>query len=233
MTKEEFLACVSNQRNLNKKQHTFVTVYDPEDPYVKNKKFFPLSIIDWGCYSTSREAGMLLTELKTRCNPDGPILLDKTKSGGGLSVASVNGIYRIARRQYPVSSKTVPLVGKGMTNERSENSVWVQNRKFEPYAKGLVLLGDSFHYFAKDFFDCKLNDQTKSNAIEMMLRLHGPSNSNNKPITAYSSWYLYVFEMTRFGKLIKKKLSFIDELINLYGTSDEQRMKTLNHWKVS
>jgi len=230
MTREEFLACVSNQRKLSNKKHTFITVYAQNDPYVKNKTFLPLSVIDWGCFSNSREAATLAKELATRCQREDPVLVDKTKSGGGLSIASVKGIYPLARKTYPYNSKTVSSVGKGMTNTPAETSVWVQNHKFEPYSKGLVLLGDSYHYFAKDFFDCPLNNQTKENAIEVMLRLFGPSKWTNREITSYSSWYLYVFEMSRNGILKKQKLSFTDELMNLYNTTDDERMKTLNHW---
>lgn len=227
MTREEFLATFANYQKLNS-GNTFVTVHDPKDVNVKAKNFYVSSIIDWGIFSNTKEAYFLAREFMAKYKKNYPIILDNS---GNKKKSIIETLYNSSKKKFESNTKATSPIGKGMFAHAGENTVWAKNTNYEPYSKGLVLLGDAYSYFAKDFFEC-FNNPNRDNVIETLLRIYGPSPSHNRDITAYSSWYIHTFELTNQGRFTKNRLSFTDELFKLYETTDENRMRTLNHWKV-
>jgi hypothetical protein len=228
MTREEFFATAASFHKLNS-GGTFVTVHDPKDPNVKAKNFYISSIIDWGIFSNNKEAFFLAKEFMAKYKKNYPIILD---NGGEKKKCTIEKMYNSSKKQFENNTKATSPIGKGMFCHSGENTVWAKNTIYEPYSKGLVLLGDAYNYFTKDFFEC-FNNPNRNNVIENLLRIYGPSPSHNQDITAYSSWYIHIFELTNQGRFTKDRLSFTDELFNLYETTDENRMRTLNHWKIA
>jgi hypothetical protein len=228
MTKDEFYNAIYNGRALNAQPHTFITVYDPKE--VIDGNLHPTAIIDWGRYSTKQQAADLAEEFMGRWEWDCPSLIKKPD--GTLISGVVADVVLDAKKDVKyITGRNKKYKGQRIPDLNSGQ--WYKLPSDEPRNKGMVLLGDRYRFWNIEHFgSTRFNNQSKENAIEMMLRLHGPSRRAAINSMAYSTWSLYVFEMLTDGIIKKSKLDFITELYRVYETTDMERMKTLNFWEI-
>jgi len=225
MTKDEFYNGVVNTRRLDNQNHTFVTVYDPTDTEVQLGNMRPDAIVDWGRYATKQQASNLASELLSRWPWDHPTIIKRPN--GTLVHSVIANILLDAKKDVKYIS-----------------SRWYKPPVDDLRVKGIAFLGDRKRIIGSGecFNWAGVNSQSKDTAIEMILRLSGPSQREDRLYSdsgankfwtgAYSAWSIYVFEMLTDGSLKKAKLDFMTELYRIYETTDIERMKILNYWDL-